>query len=403
MDFTFSAHVIDLRDRVRAFIDSRVIPVEAEVGPAFDAEVGAGRPYPAVMERLRAEARREGLWNLFLPDPVRGSGLRHHEYAVICFELGRSLAAPWAFNCEAPDTGNAEVLLEHGTKAQQVRWLEPLLDGTIRSCFSMTEPGTAGSDPTGLRTRAVRDGDGWVIDGEKWFTTGAIGAAFVIVNAVTDPDAAPHARTSLFILAIDTPGLELGRNVAVMGHEGKPGHSEIRYDGCRVPASSMLGGEGVGFAVAQDRLGPGRLHHCMRAVGHAERALDLICERAREREVRGGALADQQMVQDFIAQSRIETEQARLLVLYAAWRMDTVGKKRASRDVSIAKVAAAQTAQRVVDRAIQVHGALGVTDDTPLAGLARNARTLRLVDGADEVHKVVIARRELKARSVASV
>jgi acyl-CoA dehydrogenase len=290
-----------------------------------------------------------------------------------------------------------EILLQHGTAEQRRQWLEPLLEGTIRSAFSMTEPEVAGSEPTGLRTRAVRDGDDYVITGHKWFTTGAVGAAFFIVMAVTDPEAPPHRRATLFIVPAGTPGLELVREIPVLGHAGKPGHSEIRYDGVRVPASAMLGEEGAGFVIAQDRLGPGRIHHCMRAIGHAERAIELMCARARTREVRGGLLADQQMAQDLIARSRIEAEQARLLVLYAAWRMDTVGKKAAAREISMAKVAAAQMAQEVVDRAIQLHGGLGVTDDTPLAGLARNARTLRLVDGADEVHKIVVARRELAA------
>lgn len=397
MDFTFSDSMLELRDRVRAIVDERVIPVELEVEHAFDAEVGPGRPFPEVMERLRSAAREEGLWNLFLPDAERGAGLSHHEYGLVCMEMGRSLAAPMAFNCEAPDTGNMEILLEFGTEEQHERYLRPLLEGRVRSGFSMTEPDTAGSEPTGLRTSARRDGDDWIISGHKWFTTGAIGAAFLIVMVVTNPDAEPHKRASLLIMPTDAEGFEIVRCPPVLGHAGKPGHCEVRYNDVRVPASAMLGEQGQGFAVAQARLGPGRIHHCMRGVGHADRAIELMCERARTREVRKGLLADQQMIQDFIARSRIEADQARLLVLYAAWCMDTFGKKAAAREVSMAKVAAAQTAGRVVDRAIQVHGALGVTDDTPLSGLARNARTLRLVDGADEVHKVVVARRELGA------
>ncbi len=397
MDFTFSDAMLDLRDRVRAFVDGRVIPVELEVEAAFDAEVGPGRPFPEVMERLREEARSEDLWNLFLPDAEYGAGLSHHEYGLVCAEMGRSLAAPTAFNCEAPDTGNMEILLEYGTEEQRERWLRPLLEGRARSGFSMTEPDTAGSEPTGLQTRAARDGDDWVISGHKWFTTGAIGAAFLIVMAVTDPDAEPHRRASLLIMPTDAEGFEILRCPPVLGHAGKPGHCEVVYNDVRVPASSMLGERGQGFAVAQARLGPGRIHHCMRAIGHADRAIELMCERARVRQVRNGVLADQQMIQDFIARSRIEADQARLMVLYAAWRMDAFGKKQAAREISMAKVAAAQMAQRVVDRAIQVHGGLGVTDDTPLAGLSRNARTLRLGDGADEVHKIVVARRELAA------
>ena len=392
MDFTFSDPVLELRDRVRAFVDERVIPVELGVEHAFDAEVGPGRPYPEVMEKLRAEARDEGLWNLFLPDADYGAGLLHHEYGLLCAEMGRSLAAPTAFNCEAPDTGNMEILLEFGGDEQRGRYLQPLLDGMVRSGFSMTEPDTAGSEPTGLRTGARQDGDDWIISGRKWFTTGAVGAAFLIVMVVTDPDADPHRRASLLIMPTDAEGYEIVRCPPVFGHAGKPGHCEVAYHDVRVPAAAMLGERGQGFAVAQARLGPGRIHHCMRAIGHAERAIELMCARAKTREVRGGPLASHQMIQDFIAKSRIEVEQTRLLVLYAAWRMDTSGKKQAAREISMAKVAAAQMAGRVVDRAIQVHGGLGVTDDTPLAGLARNARTLRLVDGADEVHRMVLSR-----------
>ncbi len=397
MDFTFSDAVLDLRDRVRAFVDERILPVEREVLTAQDEEVGPGRPYSQIMLDLRAQARDEGLWNLFLPDAEHGAGLGHHEYGLICIEMGRSLAAPTAFNCEAPDTGNMEILLEFGTPEQQERYLQPLLEGRIRSGFSMTEPETAGSEPTNLACRAERDGSHWVINGHKWFTTGANGADFLIVMAVTDPGAAPHSRATILLMPTDTPGFTLERCPPVLGHTGGSGHCQVRFRDVRVPESAVLGERGRGFAVAQARLGPGRIHHCMRGVGHADRAIDLMCARARTREVRGGTLAEMQMVQDFIALSRIEAEQARLLVLHAAWRMDAFGKKEAMREISMAKVAAAQMAQRVIDRAIQVFGALGVTDDVPLAGLARNARTLRLVDGADEVHKIVVARRELKS------
>ena len=386
----------ELRARVGAFVEREVVPIESELMRALDDEVAAGVPYPEALEELRARARQEGLWNLFLADREHGAGLGHSEYAPLCELMGRSPVAPMAFNCAAPDTGNVEILLEQGSTEQRERWLEPLLAGTIRSCFSMTEPGTAGSDPTGLSTRARLDGDQWVIDGHKWFTTGALGAAVVIVMAVTDPDAAPHRRASMILVPIETAGLELVRPLAVMGHAAGPGHWEIRYEDCRVPASSLLGERGAGFQVAQDRLGPGRMHHCMRAVGGAERALELMCRRANSREAFGGPLADKQFVQDFVARSRIELEAARLMVRHAARKMDVEGKRAARNEISMAKVIAANVHQDVLDRAIQVHGALGVSDDSPLALMWREGRWLRLVDGADEVHKMAIARRELR-------
>ena len=386
----------ELRARVGAFVEREVVPIESELTRALDDEVAAGVPYPEALEELRARARQEGLWNLFLADREHGAGLGHSEYAPLCELMGRSPVAPMAFNCAAPDTGNVEILLEQGSTEQRERWLEPLLAGTIRSCFSMTEPGTAGSDPTGLSTRARLDGDQWVIDGHKWFTTGALGAAVVIVMAVTDPDAAPHRRASMILVPIETAGLELVRPLAVMGHAAGPGHWEIRYEDCRVPASSLLGERGAGFQVAQDRLGPGRMHHCMRAVGGAERALELMCRRANSREAFGGPLADKQFVQDFVARSRIELEAARLMVRHAARKMDVEGKRAARNEISMAKVIAANVHQDVLDRAIQVHGALGVSDDSPLALMWREGRWLRLVDGADEVHKMAIARRELR-------
>jgi acyl-CoA dehydrogenase len=345
---------------------------------------------------LREQAKAEGLWNLFMPDERYGPGLTNWEYGLLCEQMGRSpMIAPMAFNCSAPDTGNMEILAEHGSDEQKERWLQPLLDGEIRSCFSMTEPEVSGSDPTGLRTRAVRDGDEWVIDGHKWFTSGAIGASLAIVMCVTDPDAAPYARASMICVPIDNPGLEIIRPVPVMGHDKGPGHCEVRYTDCRVPASALLGEHGAGFVIAQDRLGPGRIHHCMRAIGTAERAIEMMCDRANSREVFGEKLGEKQFVQEFIASSRMEVEQARLLTLYAAWKMDTEGKRRARQEISMIKVVAANVVMDVLDRAMQVHGALGLSDDTPLAAMWRFSRMLKVADGPDEVHKMVIARREL--------
>jgi acyl-CoA dehydrogenase len=283
----------------------------------------------------------------------------------------------------------------YGTAEQKRRWLEPLVAGDIYPSVGLTEPEVAGSDPTLLETRAVLDGDQWVINGHKWFTSGAVGASVAIVMAVTDPDAAPHLRASMILVPINTPGLNLVRAVPVMGHTSGGGHCEIRYENCRVPAANVLGPVGGGFVIAQARLGPGRIHHCMRAIGGAERALEMMCQRANRRVAFGGLLAQKQFVQDMIATSRMEIDQARLLVLYAAWKMDTVGKKEARQEISMIKVVAANVFMRVLDRAIQVHGALGVSDDTPLARMWRDGRMLRLADGPDEVHKQVIARREL--------
>jgi acyl-CoA dehydrogenase len=395
MDFTPSPRVEALRRRIVEFMERHVYPVEAAALEEARL-VRQGVPYPPTLVALRAKAKAEGLWNLFLPDAEHGAGLANWEYGILCEEMGRSLVAPAVFNCAAPDTGNVEVLHEFGTPEQKARWLAPLLEGTIRSCFSMTEPEVAGSDPTLLRTRAVKDGGSWVIDGHKWFTSGAVGASVAIVMAVTDPEAAPHLRASMILVPTDTPGFHLVRSVPVMGHTEGGGHCEIRYEGCRVPLANTLGPEGAGFVIAQARLGPGRIHHCMRAIGAAERALELMCRRANARVAFGGPLAEKQFVQDMIATSRMEIDQARLLTLYAAWKMDTVGKKEARQEISMIKVVAANVCMRVLDRAIQVHGALGVSDDTPLARMWRDLRMLRLADGPDEVHKAVIARRELQ-------
>jgi acyl-CoA dehydrogenase len=396
MDFKPTPQVEELRDRVRAFMEEHVYAVEAEAIQAIDDEIRPGIAYPEILVEIRERAKAVGLWNLFLPAEEYGAGLGNWEYGMLCEEMGRSpVVAPMAFNCAAPDTGNMEILVDHGSDEQKREWLQPLLDGEIRSCFSMTEPEVAGSDPTTLRTTAELDGDEWVINGHKWFTSGAVGATFAIAMVVTDPDAHPYARASMIIVPLDNPGFELIRSVPVMGHDAGPGHCEVTYEDCRVPVANLLGERGTGFVIAQDRLGPGRIHHCMRAIGTAERAIEMMCDRANSRQAFGGPLADKQFVQDFIAKSRMEVDQARLLTLYAAWLMDTEGKRRARQAISMIKVVAANVVMDVLDRAIQVHGALGMSDDTPLAGMWRFSRMLKVADGPDEVHKMVIARREL--------
>jgi acyl-CoA dehydrogenase len=396
MDFNPSPEVESLRERIEAFMAEHVDPVEAEAIQAIDDEVKPGVAYPEILIEIRAKAKEQGLWNLFLPDEEYGAGLSNWEYGILCEQMGRSpIVAPMAFNCAAPDTGNMEILVDHGTPEQKARFLQPLLDGDTRSCFSMTEPEVSGSDPTTLRTRAELDDGEWVINGHKWFTSGAVGADFAIAMVVTDPDAAPYNRASMILVPLDNPGFELVRPVPVMGHDKGPGHCEVRYTDCRVPESNLLGERGAGFVIAQDRLGPGRIHHCMRAIGTAERAIEMMCERANTRQSFGEPLAEKQFVQDFIATSRMEVDQARLLTLYAAWQMDTEGKRRARQAISMIKVVAANVVMDVLDRAIQVHGALGMSDDTPLAGMWRFLRMLRVADGPDEVHKMVIARREL--------
>ena len=393
MEFGISEEGKIIEDQVVRFIDEKIIPAEgilAEEGRATD----NGQDTPT-MKALRAEAKSLGLWNLYLPDSDWGAGVSNHDYSVICEHMGRSQAAPRVFNCNAPDTGNAEILAQFGTDAQKEELLTPLLEGEIRSCFSMTEPDTAGSDPTGLRTTAVRDGDEWVINGHKWFTSGAIGARFAIAMVVTNPKAAPHERASMILVPTDAPGFDLIRPVSVMGHTGGGGHCEIQYNDCRVPAENLLGPEHGGFMISQARLGPGRIHHCMRAIGMAERAFEIMCKHASVREVHGSLLRDKQFVQEWIATSRMEIDQSRLLTQYA-WKMDKFGKENARQELSMTKVVVPNMMMNVLDRAMQCLGALGVSDDTPIASMWRNGRALRIADGADEVHKMVIARRELK-------
>jgi len=395
MDFAPTPKVKALEERLRDFMDRHVHPSERTYYEQIEAS-GDRHHRPKVLEDLKAQAKAAGLWNLFLPDPRHGPGLTNLEYAPLAGIMGRVLWAPEVFNCAAPDTGNMEILAQFGTDEQKARWLTPLLEGSIRSGFSMTEPMTPGSDPTQLKVRAVRDGDAWVINGRKWFTTGGMHARVLLVMAVTSPEAPRLRRASLILVPKDTPGVTVVRSTPVLGHVSSSGECEIAYENVRVPASHLLGAEGEGFAVAQARLGPGRIHHCMRAVGMADRAIEIMCRRAATRIVAGGALAERQMVQDMIATSRIEVEAARFLVLHAAWKMDNAGKRAAWPEISMAKVLCAQMACAVLDRAIQVHGALGVTDDVPLAAMYRYARILRIGDGADEVHKAKIAEHETR-------
>jgi acyl-CoA dehydrogenase len=395
MDFEPSERVQLLQDQITRFMEEYIYPAESV---AQEQVVASGDPHhePEIVEELKAKAKGLGLWNLFLPDGEWGAGLTNLEYAPLCEIMGRSFIAPRVFNCAAPDTGNAEILAQFGTEEQKKRFLAPLLEGEIRSCFSMTEPEVSGADPTGLQTLAKRDGDEYVINGHKWFTSGAVGAKFAIVMAVTNPEAPQHARASQILVPTDTPGFNLIRPVSVMGHAGGGGHCEIRYEDCRVPITNVLGEEGAGFAIAQARLGPGRIHHCMRAIGGAQRGYEIMVNHAANRRAFGTALGEKQFVQDFIALSKMEIDQARLLTLYAAWKMDTVGKREARQEISMIKVVAVNMFMTVLDRAIQVLGALGVSDDTPIAAMWRNGRSLRIADGPDEVHKMVIARRELK-------
>jgi acyl-CoA dehydrogenase len=383
MDFSISERAQQLRNRAREFVRRYVIPLEPRLS-------GSWKELEPALQQARATAKSLGLW---VPD----LGVPLEEFAMLSEELGRSPLGHYCVNAQAPDIGNMELLELAGSEEQKERWLRPLRAGEIRSCFSMTEPERAGSNPTWMDTRAVLEDGQWTIDGHKWFTSGADGAAFAVVMAVTDPEASPHLRASMIIVPCDTPGFERVRNIPVMGHagEGWPTHAEIRYTHCRVPKENLLGGRGAGFAIAQDRLGPGRIHHCMRAIGTAERAHEMMCRRANERQAFGGPLADKQFVQEAIAASRMEIDQARLLTLYAAWKMDTEGKRAARQSISAIKIVAANIVMDVLDRAIQIHGSLGMTDDTPLAALWRFSRMLRLADGPDEVHKMVLARREL--------
>jgi len=397
VDFALSPRAKQLCEQVRELVETVIEPAT----PVYVEQVhesGDPHSYPPVMDELKAEARRRGLWNLFLPDTEHGAGLTNLEYAPICEILGRSFLAPEATNCAAPDTGNMEILHQFGTPLQKEQFLQPLLDGEIRSCFAMTEPWVASSDATNISSRIERDGDHYVINAHKWFTSGAASprCRVAIVMGVSDPDADPHRRHSMILVPLDTPGYRMVRSLPVFGHDAGAGHCETLFEDVRVPAEYLLGEEGGGFAIAQARLGPGRIHHCMRLIGASERALELMCARAQQRVAFGKPLADQGVVQNGVAESRIEIEQARLLTMKAAWLMDTVGAKGARFEIAAIKVVAARMAQAVIDRAIQLFGAAGVTDDWPLAQMWAYARTIRLADGPDEVHLMQIARRELR-------
>jgi acyl-CoA dehydrogenase len=394
MNFEYTEKVQRIRRELAAFLEENIYPNEATfLGQVRDGD--RWQPTP-IVEKLKEKARSAGLWNLFLPETEYGAGLTNLEYAPLCELMGRSTFAPEVFNCSAPDAGNMETLVRYASPEQRERWLKPLLAGSIRSCFAMTEPEVASSDATNIQSRIVRDGGDYVINGHKWFTSGAVGARFAIVMAVTNPDSPPHQRQSQIIVPTDTPGFNLIRAVSVMGHAGGGGHCEIRYENCRVPVTNRLGPEHGGFMIAQARLGPGRIHHCMRAIGMAERGFEIMCRHANTRVAFGGPIGEKQFVQDWIATSRMEIDQARLLVLYAAWKMDTYGKQVARQEISMIKVVVPNMLMHVLDRAIQCLGSLGMSDDTPVAAMWREGRSLRIADGPDEVHKMVVARRELK-------
>ena len=399
MDFAFDDRTEQLRGELLSFMDEFVYPAETVAAAQFAEAENPWARLP-VMEELKAEARKRGLWNMFLPGD-HGAGLTNLQYAPLAEITGRSPAlAPEATNCAAPDTGNMEVLTMFGTPAQQDQWLKPLLDGQIRSAFCMTEPEVASSDASNIATRIQRDGDSYVINGRKWWSSGALSPTceILVVMGKTDPEAENHRQQSMILVPKDTPGVTVKRAVHVFGYTDGPhgGHGEVIFDDVRVPAENLIAGEGEGFAIAQARLGPGRIHHCMRALGMAERGVELMCRRVIDRVAFGKPLAEQGVVQEWIAESRIRIEQARLLVLKAAWLMDTVGNRGAHTEIQAIKVAVPSAVEWVLDKAIQAHGGGGVSQDFPLASLWTQARTMRIFDGPDEVHKRSLARRELR-------
>jgi acyl-CoA dehydrogenase len=397
MDFELTDRCKEFQGRLQAFMDERVYPAEA----VYEEQIrAAGDPHhqPAIMEELKAEARERGLWNLFSPHEEWGPGLTNAEYAPLAEIMGRSPIASEACNCSAPDTGNMEVLTLFASPELQDRYLRPLLDGEIRSAFAMTEPDVASSDATNIQLRIDRDGDEYVLNGRKWWTSNALhpNCKVLIVMGKTDPSAPKHQQQSMVVVPIDTPGVDVMRGLSVYGYQDHEGHAEVDFKDVRVPVSNLLAGEGQGFMISQARLGPGRIHHCMRAIGAAERALEMLCKRAQSRETFGKPVAENANVQDWIAESRIDIEMVRLLTMKTAWLMDTVGNRHARVEIAAIKVAAPNVALRVVDHAIQVHGGGGVSDDFPLASFWAHLRTLRLADGPDEVHKRTIAQRELR-------
>ena len=399
MDFAHSERSLELQQRLERFMQEHVHPAEPVY--ARQRREGERRVLPPVVEELKREARSQGLWNLFLPDERFGAGLTNLEYAPLAEITGRSPEmAPEAINCAAPDTGNMEVLAAFGTPEQQERWLQPLLEGEIRSCFGMTEPAVASSDATNMQATIVPDGDEYVVNGRKWWSSGAMDprCKIAIVMGVTNPEGPRYAQHSMILVPFDTPGVQIVRDLSVFGYHDQHGHPEVLYENVRVPKENLIAQEGAGFLIAQARLGPGRIHHCMRAIGMSERALELMSDRVRHRVAFGRPLASQGVVREWIAESRIEIEQARLLVLKAAWMMDTVGNKHAQKEIAAIKVVAARLACRVLDRAIQAFGGAGVSGDFPLAQMYAGARTLRLADGPDEVHLRAVARLELGER-----
>lgn len=393
MDFTISEKMQTILEMMNEFMDKEVIPLEAEM--AHREFVDMLKP----LQEKRDMVKKMELWAPPHPTEYGGMGLDLMEYALVCEALGRSPLGLYVFGCQAPDAGNIEILHLHGTDEQKEIYLRPLVDGKIRSCFSMTEVDMPGSNPTMLETTAVKDGADYVINGQKWYTTGADGAEFAIVMAVTNPEAPTYLQASMIIVPTDTPGFNRVRNISIMGHEGTDwhSHSEILYQNCRVPQKNLLGGEGAGFVIAQERLGPGRIHHCMRWIGMCQRAFDLMCSRANERMISPDKpLASRQIVQAWVAECAAEIQAARLMVLNAAWKMHTQGHKTARNEISLIKFYAANVLQKVVDRALQVHGGLGMSDDTILSTFFRFERAARIYDGVDEVHKVTVARRILK-------
>jgi|TARA_B100001059_G_scaffold236767_1_gene290081 acyl-CoA dehydrogenase len=397
VDFNYSEKSLDLQKKLNKFFEEHIYPIEQ----AYDQEIedsGNSLHIPDILDELKNKAKEEGLWNLFLPDSEYGAGLTNVEYAPLAEITGKVWWAPEVFNCSAPDTGNMEVLYDFGTDEQKEEWLTPLLDGSIRSCFAMTEPDVASSDATNISSSIVSDGDNYIINGRKWWTSNAINprAKICIFMGVTNPENAPHQRQSQILVPMDSEGISIIRPMQVYGYDdGYTGHPELLFENVVVPKKNIIGGEGLGFKIAQARLGPGRIHHCMRAIGMAERALELMIKRSLSREAFGKQLSDQGVIQEWIAKSRIKIEEARLLTLKTAWLIDTYSKEEAKIEISSIKVTVVEAASYVIDKAIQAHGAMGLSQDTPLARMAAGARVLRIADGPDEVHLRSIARREM--------